>query len=152
MFDSKILFVLLMIIAGAGMPVQSALNLYLAKWSGSYEFASFISFFIGTMLLFFVVLFFSKISLSNLNFSNTPPLYAWLGGAIGAFAVTMAIISAPKIGMTNLFLSIMAGQILMSFLIDKFGLFGLEAKEISFTKILAVVLVISGVWLYTLER
>ncbi|AXX92291.1 hypothetical protein CPU12_09010 [Malaciobacter molluscorum LMG 25693] len=152
MTDSKIFYVLLIMLSGAVMPIQSALNLYLAKWSGSFTFASMISFFVGTVCLIVVVLLFSKVSFSSLDFSQTPPFYAWLGGFLGAFFVTMVIISAPKIGMTSMFLSIISGQLLMSIIIDKYGFFGFDIKEVSITKIVAVIFVITGTWLYTLDK
>ncbi|AXH09608.1 hypothetical protein CP960_03275 [Malaciobacter halophilus] len=152
MIDTKVFYVLLMIVAGAGMPVQAALNLYVAKWSGSFEFASMVSFFVGTLCLIFVVLLFTKVSLANLDFNSTPPTYSWFAGIIGAFVVTIGIIIAPKIGMASMILSMISGQIIMSLLIDKFGLFSFEVKDISLTKIIAVLLVILGVWLFNFEK
>lgn len=141
-----------MLFAGACMPIQSSLNLYIARWASSNEFASMISFFVGTICLIAFVIFFTKFSFSNLNFSTPPPTYAWIAGVLGAFIVTSVILVAPKIGMTSMFLSIISGQMLMSVIIDKYGLLGMQIKEISFTKVIAIILVFIGAWLFTFDK
>lgn len=140
----KLMYLLLSIVGGVAIGIQAIVNGGLGKRLGTIE-ASFISFLIGTIALLIVVLFFGK---GNLFAITEVPKYQLIGGLLGAFYVFIMIVSVPKIGVTAAFFSIIAGQILMSAIIDHFGLFGGQTYPINIKKAIAILLMFGSIYLY----
>jgi bacterial/archaeal transporter family-2 protein len=59
------------------------------------------------------------------------PKWLWIGGVLGAFIVLSITIAAPRIGTFATVALIIAGQLTISTVIDRFGLFGF--KQVPFT-------------------
>ncbi|WP_017728254.1 DMT family transporter [Halalkalibacterium ligniniphilum] len=138
-------FYLLMTLAGGiAIGIQAVINGGLGKKLGVIE-AAFISFLIGTVALFFVVLFFGK---GNLLAVFEVPKGQLMGGLLGAFYVFVMVMAVPKIGVTAAFFSIIAGQILMSAMIDHFGLFGGQTFLLDTKKVIAIILMLASIYLY----
>jgi transporter family-2 protein len=55
----------------------------------------------------------------------------WIGGLMGLTVVTAITFAQPRIGATATIGILIAGQILMGAIIDRFGLFGVEQIPIS---------------------
>ena len=75
------------------------------------------------------------------------PWYAWIGGLYGAVFVAIAAFAAPRIGVTQLLIIAIAGQIAMALVLDKIGAFGIPKTDISPMRIAGVVFVLAGVFL-----
>ncbi len=140
----KIVYLLMALVGGLAVGVQAVVNGGLGKKVGSME-ASFISFFIGTAVLFFIVLFFGK---GNLLAISEVPKGQLFGGILGAFYVLVIVITVPKIGVSSALFSVIAGQILMGTIIDHFGLFGGQTFPIDGKKAFAILLMFSSIYLY----
>ena len=137
-------YLLLALVAGAMMPTQAAINNKLAGYVASPISAAFISFLIGTVGLF-VYMLATGVPISNLtNIKDAPPI-AWLGGLLGAFFVTCTVILAPRIGVAMTFSLIVAGQMLITLVLDHFGFLGLPVKEISLARVGGILLIVAGV-------
>ncbi len=134
----------LALVAGAMMPTQAATNNKMAVTVGSPIFAAFLSFLVGTILLLAATLFSGLGSASYAAVTQAPPI-AWLGGLLGACFVTAAVLLVPKLGVAMTFSLFVAGQLLMSLIIDHYGLLGVEVKEISLARIAGIVLITAGV-------
>ena len=138
------LYLLLALAAGAMMPTQAAINNKLAGYVGSPISAAFISFFVGTVALF-VYLLLTGTPLSSLaNIKDVPPI-AWIGGLMGAFFVTTAVILVPRLGVAMTFSLIIAGQMLITLVLDHFGFLGVPVKEISLARVGGILLIPAGV-------
>ena len=72
------------------------------------------------------------------------PVWAWLGGVLGAVYLTAAILMTPKLGVAALTATVIAGQIVMSIALDHFGAFGLDEKRIGLSRVGGAILVIGG--------
>jgi Uncharacterized protein conserved in bacteria len=137
-------YLLLALVAGAMMPTQAAINNKLAGYVASPISAAFVSFVVGTIGLF-VYMLATGVPVSNItNIKEAPPI-AWLGGILGAFFVTCTVILAPRIGVAMTFSLVVAGQMLITLLLDNFGFLGLPVKEISFARVGGVLLITAGV-------
>jgi bacterial/archaeal transporter family-2 protein len=137
-------YLLLALVAGAMMPTQAAINNKLAGYVASPISAAFISFVVGTIGLFIYMLA-TGVPVSNItNIKDAPPI-AWLGGLLGAFFVTCTVILAPRIGVAMTFSLVVAGQMLITLLLDNFGFLGLPVKEISFARVGGILLITAGV-------
>jgi bacterial/archaeal transporter family-2 protein len=130
--------------AGAMMPTQAAINNKLAGYVASPISAAFISFLVGTLGLLAYMLITGVPLSSLLNIKEVPPI-AWIGGLMGAFFVTSAVILVPRIGVAMTFSLIVAGQMLITLVLDHFGFLGIPVKEISLARIGGILLITAGV-------
>ena len=133
------------IVAGIVLPIQAGINGRLAYYIQSPIYAAFFSFAIGTLGLWLYIL----ITKESGQLSNLPqvPLWIWIGGLIGAFYVVSVIALAPKLGSALTFSLIVAGQMLIALILDHFALLGMPQQLMSIQRVLAVILITSGVYL-----
>jgi len=144
MSTSVYFYLLLALVAGAMMPTQAAINNKLASYIASPISAAFISFVVGTVGLF-VYMLATGVPFSNItNIKDAPPI-AWLGGLLGAFFVASTVILAPRIGVAMTFSLIVAGQMLITLVLDQFGFLGLPVKDISLPRVGGILLITAGV-------
>lgn len=138
-------FLLLIALAlGLILPVQAGLNAQLARAAGHPVWSALISFAIGTLSLMLYAIF-QRLPLNLLVNLRTLPWYAWLGGVIGAVYVVSILLLLPRLGLALSFSLIIAGQLLISLLLDHFGLLGLPVQSISAGRLLGAALLMIGV-------
>lgn len=138
------LYLLIALLAGAMMPTQAATNNKMATIVESPVLAAFISFAVGTIALFVYALL-SGETLGSLAAARNAPAIAWIGGFLGAFFVASAVILVPRIGVAMTFSLIIAGQMIVTLIIDHFGLLGVPVKEVSIARIGGILLITAGV-------
>jgi transporter family-2 protein len=68
-----------------------------------------------------------------------------LGGLLGAFYVTIIVLAFPRLGPALTFGLVVAGQMIMSLLLDHFNILVAQAQPINWWKLFGVALIISGV-------
>jgi bacterial/archaeal transporter family-2 protein len=73
--------------------------------------------------------------------------YHYTGGFLGAFVVYAVIISVHRIGAANMFVLIVAGQLITAVIMDHFSMLGLKESPISTQKLLGILLVVAGAYL-----
>ena len=137
-------YILLALAAGAMMPTQAATNNKMAIVVGSPVLSAFISFFVGTIALF-VYLLISGVPLGNIASVKEAPAIAWIGGLLGAFFVAAAVTLVPRLGVAMTFSVIVAGQMIVTLVIDHFGLLDVPVKEVSLARIAGIILIGVGV-------
>lgn len=143
-FINNYLFIFLAILAGIAMPTQATVNSKLAGYVNSPVSAAFISFAVGTIVLF-VYMLLTGVPLSSLASAKDAPLVAWIGGFLGAFFVTVMAMIVPKIGVALSFSLAIGGQMLATLLIDHFGWLGVPEKPINLWRVLGAALITVGV-------
>lgn len=141
--SSTYFFIILAIVAGMMMPTQAAINNKLAGDVNSPIMAAFISFVVGTVALFVYILAMG-IPLNFASLKNTS-IISWTGGLLGAFFVASAVILVPKLGVALTFSLIIAGQMLITLVLDHYGFLGVPVKEVNIQRLLGVLLIIGGV-------
>ncbi|WP_052254672.1 DMT family transporter [Salinicoccus sp. YB14-2] len=139
-------WVLLGLFTGMVPPMQTAINSALSQETGSAIFATFISFLIGAVSLFFIALVVHR-RLSFKFKAEGATLKPWLfsGGVLGAVYVGMNILLMPHLGVTLTMMAAIFGQIIMGLLIDHFGLFKLPKQPIDSRRIIAVAVIVCGI-------
>lgn len=142
----KVLFYLLPILAGVAMSIQSGINSQLRIATNHPLMAALISFLGGTFLLM-VLLLFAKQPTPSLDSLTTISWYKFTGGLLGAFVVTVVLLSVKEVGASNMFVLIVAGQLLTALLMDHFGILGMRMNPVSFQKIAGIALVVAGAYL-----
>ncbi|OOF55628.1 DMT family transporter [Rodentibacter myodis] len=143
-----LIYVLISLIAGMALASQSAINTQLAKAVGNEPvIATFISFAVGTILLFFVALFKTDLW-AGLAALPQQPWWKLIGGALGALVVFTTVLLAPKLGITAMLFFIIVGQLITASFIDHFGLIGMPTREVNITKLIGLAIVAFGLIFY----
>ena len=134
--------------AGVALATQSAINTQLAKaMSGEAVIATFISFAVGTIVLFFIA--WVKTDLwGNLSTVPSQPWWKLIGGILGAVVVFTTVLLAPKLGITAMLFFIIVGQLITATTIDHFGLIGMPIREVNITKFIGLIIVAFGLVFY----
>lgn len=140
---NKIIWISLAFLSGALIPIQSGLNAKLGKAIESPVYATMLSFVIGTMGLISYILI-TKQSMSWAGVREVPA-HVWIGGLLAAFYVTVIILAFPKLGPGLTFGLVVAGQMIISILLEHFNIMVAQQNSISFMKVVGVLLVIAGV-------
>ena len=68
------------------------------------------------------------------------PAWMWLGGVMGATVVFAITFAQPRIGATATIGILIAGQLVMGAVIDRYGLFGVDRIDISLPRAAGIVL------------
>lgn len=138
------IFVFAAFFAGSLLSLQAAINTQLSKLVGGSVIAAFISFLIGTVVLFVVLLLRGDFTGSSLSNTLSAPPWVFVGGVLGALYVTATIVLLPRIGVTATVLAIVCGQIMMSLLLDHLGAFGMPVRPLTPFRIAGAALVVLG--------
>lgn len=134
---------------GLAIALQAPINAVLARsLGGSVLVSALISFLVGTLCLALLAYFSGVLHLETLKALPQQPLWKFLGGVLGAFFVFGTILLAPKIGLINMFLIVLVGQLITSMILDSIGAFGLSVKPISWQKIAGLLIMLAGLLLF----
>lgn len=141
-------YLIIALAAGVALATQSAINTQLAKaMSGEAVIATFISFAVGTIVLFFIA--WVKTDLwGNLSAIPSQPWWKLIGGVLGAVVVFTTVLLAPKLGITAMLFFIIVGQLITATTIDHFGLIGMPIREVNITKFIGLIIVAFGLVFY----
>ena len=141
-------YLIIALAAGVALATQSAINTQLAKArSGEAVIATFISFAVGTIVLFFIA--WVKTDLwGNLSTVPSQPWWKLIGGILGAVVVFTTVLLAPKLGITAMLFFIIVGQLITAATIDHFGLIGMPIREVNITKFIGLIIVAFGLVFY----
>lgn len=130
---------------GLFISVQAAVNSQLANaLHANSVVAAFISFSVGTVVLGIAA--FARGGIGE-AFGALPqqPLWKLTGGVLGAAFVFGTVFLAPRIGLLNLVVLVIAGQLMMSMAIDNFGLVNMAVRKVSSIRMAGALVVVAGV-------
>ena len=141
-------YLIIALAAGVALATQSAINTQLAKaMSGEAVIATFISFAVGTLVLFFIA--WVKTDLwGNLSTVPSQPWWKLIGGILGAVVVFTTVLLALKLGITAMLFFIIVGQLITAATIDHFGFIGMPIREVNITKFIGLIIVAFGLVFY----
>lgn len=132
----KILIYLAAVIAGMSLSVEAAIGGALGEHVGELESTYYI-FIIGAMATFLVTLFFGKGDLRQLFHV---PKWNLIGGLLGVVYLALLVISVTLIGVGVSVTAVIVGQIIMSIIIEHFGLLGSPQIKFNANRLAAIVL------------
>lgn len=142
----KALFYLLPIMAGVAMTIQSGINSQLRVATNHPLLSALLSFLGGTIILIILVLF-SKQALPPTSALGDISWYKYTGGLLGAFVVFVVLLSVKEVGASNMFVLIVAGQLITALLMDHYAVLGMKMNPVSVQKIAGILLVVAGAYL-----
>ena len=109
---------------------------------GSFEAFAFAS--LLTAAIAVATLLVVRRSVAGLTDSVETPAWMWLGGIFGAFVVLTITVTAPRIGVAAVVALLIAGQLAMGALIDRFGWFGVDRVPLGAVRLLGIALLAAG--------
>jgi transporter family-2 protein len=140
---SRGLAVLLGVSAGCLVGMQAPINSRLGRSVGTAQAATF-SFLVGTAALVLIAAFWQG-GLGELANVGRAPWWALVGGLLGAVYVTVALVAVRALGASGLTAVVIAGQLIISVVIDRLGLLGVAKQHIGAGRILGLMLLVAGV-------
>ncbi len=123
--------------------MQAPTNARLMTAVGSPVNAAFVSFAVGTAVLGLLAVLFQ--TRPDMVAARALPWYAWIGGLYGVVFVIAATWGVPRLGVALTITLMVAGQLLISLILDHFGAFGAPQQPINLGRLAGVALVICGV-------
>jgi transporter family-2 protein len=134
--------VALSLVAGMAGSVQVAVMSRFGDRIGILEALAFSAF--GTALITGVVLLVARHGVHGYAAGARQPPWLWLGAVMGAIVVFTITFAGPRIGTAATIGLLIAGQLAMGAVIDRFGLFGLDRIALHWPRILGIVLLGAG--------
>ena len=133
------------VLSGALMSVQGVFNTQVTKSSTIWTANAFVQF---TAFLVCMLVWAATDRSSLLSVFSVEPKYMLLGGVIGAFITLTVIKSMDALGPAQAVLLIVVSQIAVAYLIEVFGMFGVEKAAFAWSKVLGLALAISGIFIF----
>lgn len=129
--------------AGAAVPFQAASNAALGRALGHPLWATLSSLAVSVLVVVPVMLV-MRVPTPSFGTAVQGPGWLWLGGVAGVAYITAALVLTPKLGAASFIVSVIAGQMLASLLIDHFGLMGLAPKPAGLGRVAGIALILLG--------
>jgi transporter family-2 protein len=137
---TRLLYAFLPLVGGAMIAAQAPVNARLRTVLGSQFGSAVVSFAVGLVLLLGAMVVTGQGG--ALGAAGSGPWWAYLGGLFGAVFVVATLVASPRIGVTVTFVAAIAGQIILSSLIDHYGWFGVPAVAVTWERVAALVLIL----------
>jgi transporter family-2 protein len=128
----------LAVLAGLAGSVQVAVMGRFGSRIGVLEalaFATVVQLVLATGILFAV-----RQGVGGLGGAFSAPKWMWAGGAMGLLVVLTITFAQPRIGTTATIGILIAGQLVMGAVIDRYGLFGVDQIAITWQRAVGIVL------------
>ena len=134
--------VALAVAAGLAGAVQAAVMGELGERVGVFPALAFSA--IVTVVLAFAVLLAVKQSVGGVADAMRQPAWLWVGGGLSLLIILAITVAPPRIGIATTIGIIIALNLAVGALIDRFGLFGYERITIGWPRIVGLVLLGAG--------
>ena len=134
---------ILAMISGTLMSVQGVFNAEVTKQTSVWVSASFVQF--TALIVCLAAWFFTGREGSFGGIISVNPKYMLLGGAMGAFITFTVIQSMNQLGPAKATIFIVTLQLVVSYVIELFGLFGVDKVDFEWKKLLGLAAIIAGI-------
>ena len=139
---------LIALLSGALMSVQGVFNTQVTKTTGVWVSNGWVQF--SAFAVCLAVWFFTGRD-SVAAIARVEPKYMLLGGVIGAGITWTVIKSVDALGQAKSALLIVIAQLAVSYLIELFGLFGMDKAPLDWRKLGGLVLAVIGIAIFQWE-
>lgn len=141
-----LLWLALALLGGILLGSQPGVNARLASHVGHPILAALVSFGTATVLLGLIALA-VRAPLPPAAALRAMPAWVWVGGALGAAFVTIALMATPRLGAATVVALVVCGQLVAALAIDHFGLLGLATRPLDPVKLAGALCLVVGVLL-----
>lgn len=128
-------------LSGALMSVQGVFNTKLTESTSLWAANAFVQF---TAFLLCIAAWLVTDRSSMRSLFNVEPKYFLLGGVMGAFITLTVIKSMDSLGPAKAVMLIVIAQLIVAYLIELFGLFGVEKQPFVWRKAIGALVAIAG--------
>ena len=128
-------------LSGALMSVQGVFNTKLTESTSLWVANAFVQF---TAFLLCIAAWLVTDRSSMRSLFNVEPKYFLLGGVMGAFITLTVIKSMDSLGPAKAVMLIVIAQLIVAYLIELFGLFGVEKHPFVWRKAIGALVAIAG--------
>lgn len=136
------------ILSGALMSIQGVFNTGVTKQSSIWVANAFVQL-TALLVCLGAWLFTDRSSFANLL--KVEPKYMLLGGIIGAFITYTVIISVEKLGPAKSAMFIVIAQLIVSYIIELLGIWGVDKTPFSLRKAAGMLVAIAGIVIFKWE-
>ena len=136
---------LIALLSGALMSVQGVFNTQVTKTTGMWVGNAWVQF-SAFMLCLVVWMIAGRDSIASL--AKVEPKYVLLGGVIGAGITWTVIKGMELLGPAKATLLIVIAQLIVSYVIELLGLFGVEKEPLEWRKVVGMVIALLGVAIF----
>ena len=141
---------LIAMLSGALMSIQGVFNAGVTKQTSLWLTASFVQ--VTAFAVCVVAWFVTGRESSVGELFKIDGKYMLLGGVIGAFITITVVQSMNSLGPARAALLIVVAQLLVAYLIELFGLFGVEKSPFEWKKVIGMVIAIVGIVIFKWEK
>ena len=134
------------IISGAFMILQGVFNVGVTKQTSIWVSASFVQ--LTAFLVCILAWLFTGRDGNFTSLFSIQNKYMLLGGVMGALITYTVIRSMTALGPAEAVMIIVTAQVLVAYLIELFGLFGVEKVDFQWTKLVGILLAVGGIILF----
>lgn len=142
----KVIAVVAALLVGVGIASQGAVNSELTRHVGQIRAVA-ISITVSMVTILLLVLL--RPGPGSFAALAHTPRWALLGGILGVLILAATVVAVPRIGVAATTGGIVAGQVLASAVIDRFGLLGVAVRPLTPGRIAGLALVLLAVALVT---
>lgn len=136
------------LLSGLLMSVQGVFNTEVTKQSSLWVSAGWVQ--LSAFMVCVAAWFFTGRESVGAVF-QVRPLYTLLGGVIGAFITITVIQSMGSIGPAKAVMLIVISQIVVAYVIELFGMFGVEKQSFEWRKIIGMIIAVIGIVVFKWE-
>ena len=137
--------IIVALISGALMSVQGVLNTELTKQTSLWVANSWVQ---GTAFIVCLGAWLIRDRKSFSSLFQVDSKWALLGGIFGAFITLTVIMSMDQLGPAKSVMLIVVSQIVVAYLIELFGLFGVEKAAFHWSKCIGLLLAVTGIVIF----
>ena len=136
---------LIALLSGTLMSIQGVFNTEVTKTAGIWVTTTFVQ---ASALLVCIIIWVITDRTSFGTLLQVEPKYMLIGGAIGA-AITFTVIkSMDMLGPARAVMLIVVAQLIIAYIIELLGLFGVEKAPFEWKKIIGMFLTIGGIIIF----
>lgn len=139
---------LIALLSGALMSVQGVFNTKVTEESSMWVANAFVQF---TAFLVCIAAWLISDRTSFKTLLTVEPKYFLLGGVMGAFITWTVIKSMDALGPAKAVMLIVIAQLIVAYLIELFGLFGVDKQPFSWRKVMGALIAIAGFVMFKWE-
>ena len=137
--------IIIALVSGALMSVQVVFNTGVTKGSSMWAANSWVQL---TAFFVCIIAWFITGRQNVMGMFHIENKYMLLGGVIGAFITLTVIKSMDSLGPAQAVLLIVVSQIIVAYLIEVFGLFGVEKVPFEWKKVVGALVSIAGIFIF----
>lgn len=133
------------LVSGALMSVQGVFNTEVTKQTSLWVSSAFVQ------LTALIVCLGAWLVTDRTNFMKimqVDPKYMLLGGAIGAFITITVVKSMDSLGAARAAMLIVIAQLIIAYVIELMGLFGVEKQPFEWRKVIGMAVAIAGIVIF----